>query len=161
MRVRGRLGGFSLIELIAVLVIISLFTALAIPSLSKTFHRMELRSASKKISAVLRFCRSEAVNRNRIILASFDNEAHLLSVLSADLGEEKPVPERSYPFPPEVSIDQLEVGKTLIEAAIPSFEFYPNGGSNGGSAVIRREPGGAFSIRVDFLTGAVTVEEAR
>jgi len=153
--------GFSLIELIVVLVIVSLLTALATPSLTKTFQRMELKTASKKISAILRYCRSESVNKNQITLASFDTEAHLLSILSAELGDEKSTLQRSYPIPQEVEVGKIEVGKTLIETSHPSFEFYPNGGSNGGSAVIRREQGGAFFIQVDFLTGAVKVEDAK
>ena len=154
-------NGFSLIELIVVLVIVSLLTALATPSLTKTLQRMELKTAAKKISAVLRFCRSESVNKNQITLASFDTEAHLLSILSAELGDEKSTLQRSYPIPQEVEVGKIEVGKTLIETSHPSFEFYPNGGSNGGSAVIRREQGGAFSIQVDFLTGSVKVEDAK
>jgi type II secretion system protein H len=153
--------GFSLIELIVVLVIVSLLTALATPSLTKTLQRMELKTASKKISAILRFCRSESVNKNRITLASFDTEAHLVSILSAELGEEKSTLERSYPIPQDVEVGKIEVGKTLMETSHPSFEFYPNGGSNGGSAVIRREQGGAFFIQVDFLTGAVKLEDAK
>ena len=153
--------GFSLIELIVVLVIVSLLTALATPSLTKTLQRMELKTASKKISAILRYCRSESVNKNQITLASFDTEAHLLSILSAELGDEKSTLQRSYPIPQEVEVGKIEVGKTLIETSHPSFEFYPNGGSNGGSAVIRREQGGAFFIQVDFLTGAVKVEDAK
>lgn len=153
--------GFSLLELIVVLVIISLLTALATPSLTKTLQRMELKTASKKISAILRYCRSESVNKNQVTLASFDTEAHLVSILSAEPGEEQSTPKRSYPIPQEVEIGQLEVGKTLMETSHPSFEFYPNGGSNGGSAVIRREQGGAFLIQVDFLTGSVKVEDAK
>ena len=156
-----RSHGFSLIELIVVLVIVSLLTALATPSLTKTLQRMELKTAAKKISAILRYCRSESVNKNQITLASFDTEAHLLSILSAELGEEKSTLERSYPIPQEVEVGKIEVGKTLIETSHPSFEFYPNGGSNGGSAVIRREQGGAFFIQVDFLTGSVKVEDAK
>ena len=153
--------GFSLIELIVVLVIVSLLTALATPSLTKTLQRMELKTAAKKISAILRFCRSESVNKNQVTLASFDTGAHLLSVHSAELGEEQSTLQRSFPFPQEIEVGKFEVGKTLMETSLPTFEFYPNGGSNGGSAVIRREQGGAFSIQVDFLTGAVKLEDAK
>lgn len=153
--------GFSLIELIVVLVIVSLLTALATPSLTKTLQRMELKTASKKISAILRYCRSESVNKNQVTLASFDTEAHVLSIFSVELGEKKSTLERSYPFPQEVEVGKFDVGKTLMETSHPSFEFYPNGGSNGGSAVIRRERGGAFLIQVDFLTGTVRVEDAK
>ena len=69
--------------------------------------------------------------------------------------------EQSYPLPEGIRMERIDVGKTLLDLALPSFEFYPNGGSNGGSALVRGGQGRGYSMGVDFLTGAVTVEEAQ
>ena len=55
--------GFSLLELVVVLIIISLSAALAVPSLSHLSRSMELKTVAKRVSAILRYGRSEAVSK--------------------------------------------------------------------------------------------------
>ena len=150
-----------MIELIIVLVIVSLVTVLVTPTVTKTLSQMELRGTSKKVSAILRFCRSESVNRNKVYLASFNTSTNLLAVLSAGEEDESPSMEHSYPIPQGLKVEKVEVGQALFEMDFPSFEFYPNGGSNGGTAVIQRGRDLGFSIYVDALTGTVKVQEER
>jgi len=152
--------GFSLLELVIVLIIISLLSLLVTPKLTKTISHMEVKSVAKKISAILRYCRNDAVNKNRIYQVNFDSESNLVSVQSAAEGEEKLSPQNSYPLPKDVRVEKIEARKTFFENSLPSFEFYPNGGANGGTAVIRGGEGRGYSIQVDFLTGTVKVEAA-
>jgi general secretion pathway protein H len=156
-----RSRGFSLLELVIVLIIISLLAILVTPTLTKTISHMEVKSVAKKISAILRYCRSDAINKNRIVQVNFDSESSLISVMSADENEEKLSQRNSYPLPKAVRVEKVEAGKTFFESALPSFEFYPNGGTNGGTAVIRGGEGRGYAIQVDFLTGTVKVESAK
>jgi len=156
-----RSRGFSLLELVIVLIIISLLAILVTPTLTKTISHMEVKSAAKKVSAILRYCRNDAVNKNRIVQVNFDSESNLISVMSADEGEEKLSVRNSYPLPRDVRMEKVEAGKTFFENTLPSFEFYPNGGTNGGTAVIRGGEGRGYAIQVDFLTGTVKVESAK
>jgi type II secretion system protein H len=158
-RVRSR--GFSLLELIVVLVIISLLTLLVTPRLTRTMSHMEVRSVAKKISAILRYCRSSAVNKNKIYQVNFDSESNLVSVQSAEEGDDKLIVQNSYPLPKDIRMEKVETGKTQFENSSPAFEFYPNGGANGGTAVVRGDAGPAYAIQVDFLTGLVKVEAAK
>jgi prepilin-type N-terminal cleavage/methylation domain-containing protein len=159
MTVRSR--GFTLIEMVIVMIILSLLAVLVTPRLAKTLQHMEVRGAAKKISAILRNCRSESVNKNRIYSASFDAASRLLSVQSTEEGDEKSKVEHSYALPEEIEVEKIEPGKTLFESSLPTFEFYPTGGSNGGTALIRRVESRAYLILVDSLTGTVKVEEAK
>ena len=152
---------FSLLELVIVLLIISLLALLVTPRLTRTIGHMEVKSVAKKISAILRYCRSDAVNKNRIVHVSFDTESHLISVMSAEEGEEKPIQRNSYLLPREIRVEKIETGKTVLENTLPSFEFYPNGGANGGTAVVRGGEGRAYTLQVDFLTGGVKVETTK
>jgi len=156
-----RSRGFSLLELVIVLIIISLLAILVTPTLTKTISHMEVKSAAKKVSAILRYCRNDAINKNRIYQVNFDSESNLISVMSADEGEEKLSVRNSYPLPRDVRMEKVEAGKTFFESTLPSFEFYPNGGANGGTAVIRGGEGRGYAIQVDFLTGTVKVESAK
>ena len=157
----ARSRGFSLLELIIVLIIISLLALLVTPTLTKTISHMEVKSVAKKISAILRYCRNDAINKNRIYQVNFDTESNRVSVLSAEEGEDKLSMRNSYPLPRDVRMEKIEAGKTFFENTLPSFEFYPNGGANGGTAVVRGGEGRGYLIRVDFLTGTVKVEGAK
>jgi hypothetical protein len=42
---------------------------------------------------------------------------------------------------------------------LPAVEFYPNGGSNGGSVLINSPERRGYRIKVDFLTGEVKIEQ--
>ena len=108
-----RSRGFSLLELVIVLIIISLLALLVTPRLTKTISHMEVRSVAKKISAILRYCRNDAVNKNKIYQVNFDRESNLVSVQSAAEGEEKLSPQNSYPLPKEVQVEKVEAGKTF------------------------------------------------
>jgi prepilin-type N-terminal cleavage/methylation domain-containing protein len=151
-------GGFSLLELIIVLIIISLLALLVTPKFAKTLSHMEVKSAAKKIGSILRYCRNDAVNRNRVYQVNFDTGSNLISVLWAAEGEDKLTMQNSYPLPRDVRVEKVDAGKTLFENTLPSFEFYPNGGANGGTAVVRGGEGRGYAIRVDFLTGLVKIE---
>jgi prepilin-type N-terminal cleavage/methylation domain-containing protein len=151
--------GFSLLELIIVLLIISLLSLLVTPRLAKTISHMEVKSAAKKISAILRYCRSDAINKNRIVQVSFDTNSNLITVLSADEGEESPSTRNSYLLPSGIRMEKIEAGKTFFESTLPSFEFYPNGGSNGGDVLLDSQDQKGFKIKVHFLTGSVVIEK--
>ncbi len=58
--------GFSLIELIIVLVILGLSLSLVTPSLSRFSKAVELKAAAKKISGILRYYRSEAIQQGKV-----------------------------------------------------------------------------------------------
>lgn len=154
-----RSSGFSLLELIIVLFIGSLLVLLAAPTLTKSLHHMEFKSAVKRTSAILRMCRSDAVNKRKVYLVDFDTESNLVGVLSAEKGEDKPKAQKSYPLPREIRMEKIDVGKTLFDVSLPAFEFYPNGGSNGGSILLDSQDRKGYRINVNFLTGVVEIEK--
>jgi len=150
--------GFTLLELVIVLIIISLLVLLITPNLTRTLSHMEARGAAKRIAAILRYCRSDAVNKGRINLVSLDTASNLVSVYSVDEEEAEPKAQKFYPLPGGVKMEKIEVGKTLFDSSVPTIEFYRNGGSNGGTASIQGEKGPAYSLRVEMLTGGVKIE---
>jgi len=84
-----RKNGYSLLELIIVLILISLSTALVTPSLSRFSKTIELKASAKKVSGVLRYCRSEAINKGLVYQVIFNPELREVMVQSIDLNEEK------------------------------------------------------------------------
>jgi len=57
--------GFTLIEVIIVVVIMSVAIGLAVPRIGKSLEKMKLKSAARKFSAVLRYTRQMAISRKK------------------------------------------------------------------------------------------------
>lgn len=145
--------GFSLVELVVVLVLIGLSVSLVAPSLSRFSKRIELKAAAKKVSGVLRYCRSEAVNKGQIYQVFFDSDLREVRVQSmASTGE------KTYSLPDEIHIKEVKVAPPQYPSDLPTIEFYPNGGSNGGSIILDSQNRQGYRIKVNFLTGIVEIE---
>ena len=61
---RSRIGGFSMVELAVSLTVLLILTAIAIPSLMRSFRTYQLNDAAARLSDMLKFTRFEAVRRN-------------------------------------------------------------------------------------------------
>ncbi len=61
---RGRIGGFSMVELAVSMTVLLILTAIAIPSLMRSFRTYQLNDAAGRFSDMLKFTRFEAVRRN-------------------------------------------------------------------------------------------------
>jgi general secretion pathway protein H len=151
--------GFSLLELIVVLVIFSLSIALVAPSLSRVSKTVELKGAVKKISAILRYYRSEAVNRGKVYQIFFDSNLKEVKVQKLESTEEK-TPTKIYSLPEGVQIKEVKVDSPQYPSDLPTIEFYPNGGSNGGVVLLDSQDLKGYKIKVNFLTGIVQIEQA-
>jgi type II secretion system protein H len=160
-------NGFSLIELIVVLLIISLSISLVIPSLSRFSRTIELKAAAKKVSAILRYYRSEAVNKGKVYQVLFDSDLREVKVQSMEATEgereegrkEDKALLKTYLLPEGVHIKEVKVESPQYPADLPTIEFYPNGGSNGGAILLDSQDHKGFKIKVHFLTGIVEIEK--
>ena len=61
---RGHSRGFSMVELAVSMCVMMILTAIAIPSLMRSFRTYQLNDAATRLSAMLKFARFEAVRRN-------------------------------------------------------------------------------------------------
>src|SRR3981189_1479993 len=62
---RSRIAGFSMVELAVSLTVLLILTAIAIPSLMRSFRTYQLNDAAARLSDMLKFTRLEAVRRNK------------------------------------------------------------------------------------------------
>jgi general secretion pathway protein H len=162
-----RSRGFSLIELIVVLVVIGLSASLVVPSLSRFSKTVELKGAARKISAILRYCRSEAVNKGQTYQIIFDSDLREVRVQKTESSEEKEDDMRKegkavrqmYHLPGGINVKEVDIASPQHSSDYPTIEFYPNGGSNGGSFLLNSAERRGYRIKVHFLTGMVKIEE--
>lgn len=160
--------GFSLVELVIVLVLISLSIALVTPSLSRFSRQVELKTAAQKISGILRYIRSESIQKGKVYQVQVDpasREVRVQALEEEEKGEgEKGVEgqqvfRKSYSLPAGVQMREIKISSSEFPSDLPAFEFYPNGGSNGGSIIVEGKDQKGYRIKVHFLTGMVEIEE--
>jgi general secretion pathway protein H len=161
-----RTKGFSLIELIVVLVITSLAIALVAPSLFRFFSTVELKATAKKVSAILQYYRSEAINQGKVYQILFDsdlNEVRVQPVVSAEEegeGEKKEenFTKKIYALPKGIHIKEVKNESTQYPSDFPTIEFYSNGTSNGGEITLDSQDRQGYTIKINFLTGVVAID---
>ena len=161
--------GFTLIELVIVLILLSLSVALVTPSLSRFSKRVELKTSAQKISGILRYFRSESIQKGKIYQVLFDADLREVRVRALETvgeegvakeNEEPKFPEKRYSLPGGIQMKEVKTPPPETPSDLPVIEFYPNGGSNGGSILLEMRDQKGFRIKVHFLTGMVEIEEA-
>lgn len=163
--------GFTLLELLVVLVIISLMSALVAPKITGTMVNLKLKTVSKKVSAALRYARSNAASEKRTYAAAFDFDNNRLSIFTSpiDAGEndkESAKDEREwapgpkvYDFPNGIRMEKGVAGNEEVDSGLFQILFFPNGSSSGGDMILANDRGRWYKISVDFVTGVVRLSE--
>lgn len=139
--------GFSLLELILVLLLLGLSSLIVLPTIDTGLREREVRRSALGLAAVARELRSRALYEGipqRLVLNVVDN-----SYLVAR--------DREVHLPSDVKFSKVQGGETL-EQSVRQFIFFPNGSSLGGEIGLS---GGrnatAYSVRLEALSGKVDV----
>lgn len=152
--------GFSLLELLVVLVIISLMSAMIVPRIGGTIEKMNLRTAANKIAASLRYARSRAVSEKKIYVASFDFDENRMVLFVDSLRPEKIIEGQEvlpqiYNLPEGAKLEMAESIKGEEETELFEVYFYPSGNSSGGKIILAGEKNRRYTLNIDFITGTV------
>jgi general secretion pathway protein H len=179
--------GFTLLELIVVLVIIGLMSTLVVPKLVAPMANLNLKTASQKISASLRYARSQAASEKTTYLALFDFEKNRLVISnppipslakidspgsnraafdgtpgeSPDNEQDRPGASKTYNLPEGVKLAKGASREGDVISGLFRILFFPSGGSSGGEITVANEGGRQYRIHVDFITGTVQLSEVR
>jgi len=138
-------GGFSLIEVVAMMLIIALLSGLAVSMMPGT-GRAQLKAVALETAALLRRERLGAVltGRNRVV--SLDGERRSLV---GDGGDAVAIPR-------DVVVNILGVDEQLSGRQTVA-RFHPDGASSGTVLRLSRQ-GTEYEIRVNWYSGGVAVE---
>jgi len=174
MNPRNRISGFTLIELIIVLILLSVATALVVPRLAGSLGRMNAESSARRISSALRFARSHAVTEKIPYLAIFDMDTNMLSVMAYPMPDETdpddadsdnaeiggPQGPRVYILSDGVRLRECVPldGETVTTGAFV-MGFFPGGGTTGGEVILNDDKDRVFSVALDRITGSVKIYE--
>lgn len=181
--------GFSLVEIMIVLVIMTLVLGLGGPRIAKDMAVLHLRTTAKKMAASFRWARSQALATGKPYNVIIDGGLQRLIITdyAAFPAGDSPPPERGMQeepgegdmndragetrrpvlkvleLPDDIVFSRVEIADVLdtdpARESIYQMTFFPDGTSRGGEISIVDGKGRSFIIGVDFLTGIVSLEE--
>jgi general secretion pathway protein H len=139
--------GFSLVELVVVLLLIGVSMAIVAPNIAKGLQDREVRVSALSLAAVARDLRSRAL---------FDGVPQQL-VVNLPQNSYLVARTREVHLPSEVKFVSVDGGEA-IDRDSRRFSFFPNGSAVGGAIVLAdSEKAISYEIRLDALTGKIEV----
>jgi general secretion pathway protein H len=143
-------GGFTLLEMMIVLVVAGIVVAVAVPSFQPAITGMQLRSAAQDVASGLRHVRGHALatGREQVFTLNVTNHWYRVS------GRKK-----TYGLPGSVKLDLFTADQEISEDGQGgTIRFYPDGSATGGRVTLSAS-GRKFRVDVNWLTGAIAVRE--
>lgn len=139
-------GGFTLLELLVVLAILSLTLVVTIPAISSG-DQLRLDSAAQSLAASLRKTRSLATTTNHPQALTLDLEKQTFEI-SGQPGQTS--------LPSDTQVSVFTARSQLQSNTRASVRFFADGSSTGGRITLARA-GREVLIDIDWLTGRVKI----
>ncbi len=143
-----RTGGFTLVELLVVMVIMALVLGLVATSISRNISGAEMRSAARKMTASLRYTRTRAIldKQETVFMIDTENRSYL-------------APKREAVTLPEgMNVAVNTARSELTSENVGGIRFYPDGGSTGGFIELEANKR-IYRIDVAWLTGEASIHK--
>lgn len=157
--IKGRPNGFTLIELILVLVLMGLFAGLTLPFVVSTLERIKLQSEVRQITSALQFARSEAISKKTLFTFNIDidkNKYWLAIPKQEEVTQSKPIDETVR------ILDYQRADETLTEGTFMIL-FYPRGNSSGGTlrfkSINDKDEKNIYAVTIDPITGRPKIKQ--
>jgi len=170
-------GGFTLMELMVVIVIIGIMTALMIPEMKGSYGDAVLRSPSRELINVFELAYSRAVSLNQIRRVRLDESSgrYLVEKQVFVNGSEDFVPADDVPgnrgrLDPRITVEFHQPGEVAGETGAPAeapapgtisgqsiIAFYPDGTADGGAVVLRDRDGFQLRLQINPVTARVQI----
>lgn len=144
--VRPAERGFSLLELIVVLAILSLTAAALVPLAAPSSRSIDIDAAAREMAIGLRAARSAAVYNNRETTFTIDAAAGRYWSDAAPAAQALPA--------------RISAALGRGQQGLGRIRFFPDGSASGGTLVLRDDQRAA-TIRIDALTGRASIDVGR
>ena len=152
--------GFTLIEMVSVMIMIGLFMALVTPFVMTTLDRIQGDSSVRKLASVLASARSQAVATKTSLVFQGNLDQNQYWVTNPRTEESSEVMELDR----IIQFRDFDNGEESWREGVFSVTFYPLGSTSGGT--IHLEPSGAdsnapsFALTIDPVTGKPYIQHA-
>jgi general secretion pathway protein H len=145
---RTRQAGFTLIELVAVVVLIGIALGVISLTFSKSLNSAKVQAASRDLVAALRYTRGQAIVKGKQAALDLDMQNNTYQAPGRPLVK----------LPQEMHMVLLTAESERTGATSGRIRFFADGASTGGHVSVfagQRE----WRVNVNWLTGQVTREE--
>ena len=143
--------GFTLIEVVAVLLILALAAGATAPAVGRSLDGLKLRAEVASVASFLRAARERAITRDTPHEVEVDAEARALTL--------RPAPAEPS-APPQRPLATKRLSHSVRMAVEPpsaiTIRFLPHGFSSGGRLHIEAPGPVVYEVAVDPITGRVT-----
>ncbi len=150
-RSRPSVGGFTLLELLLVVMLIALMFTMLPRMMGSGVSGAELKSNVRAIAVAMKLARDAAINTRRDAFVTLNVESREFTTTFEH---------KTHKLNVQLTLKLFTSQADQINEQTASFRFYPDGSSNGGRVTVtanERE----FAIDVDWLTGRVTVTDVQ
>jgi len=149
------LKGFTLIEVLVVLVLLAALTAVAAPSIARGFGAIELQTTARQVAATLRLARTRAVREQQVFLVGFDLEKNRIELMREDLSFR-----RTFELPESIAIHRVtRKGEAPLDDVRFTCLFVPNGLSESFEVWLRNKRGKELKVVQDSLRKSPRIED--
>ena len=146
-------NGFTLLELVLVLLLMGLIAGLTLPFVVSTLDRIKLQSEVRQIASAIQFTRSEAISRKTLLTFNVDinkSQYWLAIPKQEEVTQSKPIDETVQ------IMDYQRADETLPEGTFKIL-FYPRGNSSGGTirfkSIDDKDEENIYAVTIDPITG--------
>ncbi|HET6431343.1 GspH/FimT family pseudopilin [Dyella sp.] len=141
-------GGFTLFEMLAVILLIGIAAAAVSVSVSQGLGSARVSAASGELAAALRATRAKAIVQQSE--THFDVDTRAATYRAAD--------GRSVALPGGMSVSITSAKEDQVDRSTGRIRFFPDGSSTGGHVTLQQGKR-QWRVNVAWLTGAVSVEQ--
>ena len=147
----SRESGFTLIEMGAVLVLVSLFVGLVTPFVVSTLDRILGDSSVRQLASMLASARSQAVATKTSLVFQGNLDQNQYWVIDPKTEESSAVMK----LDPKLRFKEFNDGEESLRGGIFSVTFYPLGNTSGGTIFLDPSDADApsFALTIDPVTG--------
>jgi general secretion pathway protein H len=141
----GRPPGFTLIELIVVLAVVAIAMAFVMPSVGRGTETLRVRSEAKRVAALVREARLQAVSQHRAARVALDRTRNTVTLTIGDSER----PHRTVELPAGMRV--------TVDVGGESLTFSSRGLTRETRWIVEAAGGREMAIDVHPISGRVTV----
>ena len=152
----SRHDGFSLLELLTVILVMSTVVGLSVPRFSRSFKHLQVQVVANDIAKLLTYANRRAIAKGEILKVHFDTESKRYWVTRTDQSD---LEEGASRVLSKLTQVRLMPESLSVKPSVPSVTFYPDGRADAFELVIVDGAADGYRLVTDVWTGRAKLSE--